>query len=143
VIPEIVVAHRPRKKQPGNFRLYEATAVQDALDDFTRDLSVRDVIESSLVEVYRLVPVARYVVGYDEPPHVRLAHKEEVPVQATWVYYESDGGKGGPALLLPPDTLDSAKADLVVFPENDDKPNTVRDVPKRAEGGGHTWRAEK
>jgi hypothetical protein len=62
---------------------------------------------------------------------------------AKFVYYESAGGRGGPALILPPGTPAGAKADLYVIPENGEPGYLVRDVPKRAEGGGHTWRASR
>jgi hypothetical protein len=56
------------------------------------------------------------------------------------VYYDGgDGGRPSGYALAPRGTGVEAPV-LIVFPENGDTPFYERDVPKRAEGGGRTFR---
>lgn len=59
-------------------------------------------------------------------------------MDAKWVEYESDKGDKHPALLYGP--VDAAKADLLVFDKDTGAPTWQRDVPRRAEGGGDTFK---
>jgi hypothetical protein len=55
------------------------------------------------------------------------------------VWYEGD--PSGWALIANQD--DDYSADLIVFPEPGGTPEYRLDVPRRDEGGGHTWRHHK
>jgi hypothetical protein len=60
-------------------------------------------------------------------------------MKATVVYYEGD--PSGYALIVNQD--EPYTADLVVFPEGGGSPEYRLGVPRRDEGGGHTWRPSK
>jgi hypothetical protein len=54
-------------------------------------------------------------------------------------YYEGDGGELWPALVLPGPS--ATNADLLVFDPDTGAPTVRNNVPYRAEGGGHTFKA--
>ena len=57
------------------------------------------------------------------------------------VYYESTPERSGYALA--PEGAGAVAPVLVVLPEEEGSHYYVYDVPKRAEGGGHTFRDKK
>jgi hypothetical protein len=57
-----------------------------------------------------------------------------------WYIYEGHAGKESWALKAPDPDNDDYKATLLVFDPETGASTVVKDVPVRAEGGGHTFR---